>query len=451
MTSAPESFRGHVVSVAVASVAAFSVLTVLLIVGGVISFQDRYTVRAVVPTAENVYPGATLRIAGLDVGEVSQVARAGRGAVLTLSMEQKYAPLRRDARVAVRLRTLAGENYVEVYPGNAQAPALEQGAVLPMSSALPTTDVDQILSVLDKRTRKRAQQMIQGFGHGVAGRGGQVNELTAGISGTVDQAAPVVNILAQERRQFARLVDGFGSVAQAIGERGASIRLLAHQGRVTAESLARRNRAMTATLDELPATLVQVRNTTTTLRSVTGSAAPVIEATATVLRDLQPTVKLLRPAASEGHAVVTELGRTAPRLEKVLARVRVAARPTIKALPQVHKTLCEADPVIRYLRPYTRELGVHTENLASGTNFYDATGHAARIHLLFSENTPVIFSAGTDRALNQLLSGGLLGKARQIGWNPYPKPGGIADVTTGRGQTGPSASTLPFPRVQPMC
>lgn len=42
-------------------------------------------------------------------------------------------------------------------------------------------------------------------------------------------------------------------------------------------------------------------------------------------------------------------------------------------------------------------------------------------------------------------------KVREIGWNPYPKPGGIADVTTGTDATGPQDSKLPYTRLRPAC
>jgi len=57
----------------------------------------------------------------------------------------------------------------------------------------------------------------------------------------------------------------------------------------------------------------------------------------------------------------------------------------------------------------------------------------------------------TSAAVNNLLTAGILGRVKALGWDPYPKPGGISDTQTGRGDTGPADSHLGYPRLSRAC
>jgi phospholipid/cholesterol/gamma-HCH transport system substrate-binding protein len=445
------SFRGHVVAVVLAVLVAVAFLAVLLRTGGVWGSGESYRIDALVPSAQGVYPGATVRIAGLRVGSVADVRVRGRRALLTLGLRKRYAPIRRDARVEVRLRTIAGEGYVELHPGSANAPAVAGGGVLSLRQAIEPVQIDQVLSVLDRGTRERARQMFRGLENGVGGQGARLNAFLGGLSDTVQRGTPVARVLATDRARVARLVGGLGTITAAIGRRGADIRLASRQGRAVAESLAARDAAMRDLLAQLPSTLTQVRRTSTLLRGVTRVAGPVVGDTATAVRGLAPTMRLLRPATTDARVAAGELGRTAAPLEGALAGIRRVAPGLDKALPQLRSAFCRLDPLAKYVEPYTREVGVHLANLASGANFYDATGHAARIHAVFSESAPVAYDPKTSAAVNKLLTAGILGRVKALGWDPYPKPGGIADTQTGRGDTGPADSHLAYPRLSGAC
>ena len=451
MQSAAGSFRGHVVAVVLAVLVAVAFLGVLLRTGGVWGTGESYRVDALVPSAQGVYPGATVRIAGLRAGSVKDVRVRGGRALLTLGLRKEYTPLRRDARVEVRMRTVAGEGYVELYPGSAGAPAVASGGLLPLRQAIEPVQIDQVLSVLDRGTRARARQMLRGLDGAVGGQGDRLNALLGGLSETVQRGEPVGEVLADDRAQVARLVEGLGTITAAIGRRGADLRLASRQGRAVAESLAARDAAMRDLLAQLPSTLAQVRRTSTLLRAVTRTAAPVVGDAATAVRGLAPTVRLLRPAAIHGRGAVRELGRAAAPLEGALAGIRRVAPGLDEALPQLRGAFCQLNPLAKYVEPYSREAGVHLANLASGANFYDATGHAARIHVVFSESAPVAYDPKTSAAVNHLLTAGILGRVKALGWDPYPKPGGISDMQTGRGDTGPADSHLAYPRLSRGC
>jgi phospholipid/cholesterol/gamma-HCH transport system substrate-binding protein len=444
--------RPHVLTIALALLVAVAFASTLLLSRG---SQPRiggrsYHVRLLAPDAVSIVPGCKVRIAGLEVGRVTHVDLDGRRAVIDLALDDDEAPVSRDTRFAVRLRTLIGETYIELYPG--QGPALADGAVLPMSSqAEEYVDVEQILEVLKGHTRESARDLFRGLGKGLDGRGPELNRFIGRTAGLIDAGAPVVKILDANRTDVAQLVDEFGSVARSLAERGTAIRTLARQSKVALTAVAARDGALRATLDALPSTLSQVRDTSETLRRVTAVSAPVLTSLAGVVNGLRPAVDRLAPASSRGRALIEELGAATPALRSTLAQVRALSGPAVQALPPVRRTFCQLAPMVRYLAPYSREGAAVLQNIASSANYYDAGGHAVRIQLLLGENNFAGYTPQQDEALKLLLNAGVLGRTHVAGYNPFPKPGDVAPPSEGVGRTGPRDVTEPYPRVRAAC
>src|SRR3954452_21556913 len=113
---------------------------------------ESYELHALLPSSSNLTKGARVTMAGVEVGRVAGVQRRGNGSLIDISLTKKeVTPLPADSRIAVRVRTPIGENYVSINRGSAQA-TLKSGAVLPVRQADDFVDVDQILSVMQGTT-----------------------------------------------------------------------------------------------------------------------------------------------------------------------------------------------------------------------------------------------------------------------------------------------------------
>ncbi|MCW2984566.1 MAG: virulence factor Mce family protein [Conexibacter sp.] len=445
--------RSSVVTILAAALVAGVFLTALLLSGGSApSIGGRsYTTTLLAPTAVSVAPGNEVRIAGLQVGRVKTVRLQGRRAVIGMAINDDQAPLPRDTRFDIRLRTVIGETFIELHPGASKA-QLPSGSVLPMSSqAHEYVEVEQILDVLKGRTRDRARRMIRGLGTGLHGHGPQLNRLLARTSGLVDGYAPLMAVLHRDRSQIARLVDQAGTVASSLADRGSAIRQLARQGRQTAQAVADRDDALRATIDRLPAALRQVRRTSGILHDVTGVTSSVVSDLARAVTGLRPSVDRLEPAARDGRAVIAELGASAPVLSRTLEHVEALSGPTAAALPQLKRTLCQLNPTVDYLAPYAKEAVAVIQNVASTTAYYDANGHAVRLHALVGDNNIAGMTSLQSQAMKLLLDSKLLGGAHALGYNPYPRPGDAGPPSQGFGQTGPRDYEGRYQRVEAAC
>ncbi len=445
--------RGHAITVVLAFAAAIVFAGGLILSGGQApSFGGGgYTIKAMTSQAASLAPGSDVRIAGLRVGRVASVQRRGTGAVLSLDIDRDQAPIPADSQYDIRLRSLVGENYVELYPGHAKAPLPENGTLGVRAQRDDYVELEQVLDELKGTTRRRAQALLQGVGEGLSGRGDRLNDVIQDASPTLDRLATVITTLDKQRYAVARLIDNVGAIAREVDARGDDVRTIARQGTRTFRAVADRDDALRRTLTVLGPTLDQVRTTTGTLRAVTAGASPVVANLAVALRDLDPAVALLRPAAAEGRGVLRALDTATPPLTGTLARVRSLSGPTAKALPALRGALCQANPLLRYLEPYRRNATSFVQNLASATNYYDANGHAARLLSLVGENSFSPVDAKTSSALDTLLKAGVLQKVNSRGYEPFARPDDVSPPTTGDGANGPSSYRRAYPHVTADC
>src|ERR671922_310857 len=73
-----------------------------------------------------------VRISGVTVGKVKSIELGDNGlADATIQLDSRYAPIPADTRAILRQKTLLGETFVELTPGNENGPTLDEGGTLP--------------------------------------------------------------------------------------------------------------------------------------------------------------------------------------------------------------------------------------------------------------------------------------------------------------------------------
>jgi ABC-type transporter Mla subunit MlaD len=130
-------------------------------------FADPYELHAVVRDAQNLKTGAPVRIAGVEVGEVTKVESAGEGesaAEVTMALSDDALPLHKDARLQIRPRILLeGNFFVDLQPGSSGAGEIDDGGTVPITQTASSVTLPQILSVLDSDTRSDLQTLLREY------------------------------------------------------------------------------------------------------------------------------------------------------------------------------------------------------------------------------------------------------------------------------------------------
>ncbi|MCK9247355.1 MAG: MlaD family protein [Solirubrobacteraceae bacterium] len=348
---------------------------------------ERIRAQALVPTAFQLVPNADVRRAGVTIGKVASVDNRGSLGLVSFDVDAHQGPIYRNATVRIRTKTVVGENYIDIDPGDRRAGKLPEGGTLPVTQAGEAVQLDEVLSGLDAPTRAEVQRNLSAIGGGLEDRGPQLNRLFGELPKVFDRVTALDDVLRHQRPQLARLVDQTGDVMQAFANRTADVRSLAIHGEATAAAAASRDERIKSAFAELPATLRQVRRTTTRLGEVARGNTAVVADLASAMTSISPVTRRLERSARAGRRIVEILPSLSERADPMLHRLTRFAPEAAKIVPPADELLRQANPLLTYLKPYSRELGTMFANLGSAADTTDATGHLGRIMVMVGSRT----------------------------------------------------------------
>jgi phospholipid/cholesterol/gamma-HCH transport system substrate-binding protein len=437
------------------------VLFVALILVGVVFLAgfwrvgSSYSVSAYVTNARGIAVDSTVFEAGLPVGLVTGVQRNGPDAILSLRIDHGVKPLPVDSHVQLGLRSLAGEADVLLYPGTSRD-LVRNGGSLGLSQDQGYTEVDQILSQFAPPTERYTRQFFQGVGSGLAGEGHNLNATLGGFASLVNDSPPLTSTLAAQHNQVADIVQNFGNIMAAIGQRTQALQQFAQGAVTTFNDVAARDTAFEGLLKQLP---FVVGGNWSAVRGLLASASeirPVLNLLTDATAKLQPAIGLLTPGASNGIQVVNALGGASPALKNLLVSLEKLKPSATAALPAVHATSCQLNPMLRFIKPYGPDISEFFQHFGAVVSAY---GDAHMLTAVADIN-PSALVRGVETqppigtALQTLLNAGLFHLlGARTGFHALPGPGLMHDTTDGLGDAGPIqwGSNHKFPHVTADC
>lgn len=306
-------------------------------------FASAETVRAEVSDANGLAPiGADVRVAGVPVGRVTRIDRAGPLARLTMTVDPSAGVVHRDATVAIRPRLLfEGTAYIQLTVGSPAAPPL--GArVIPVARTSTYVPLDDALSVLDGRTRPNVQAIVQTLGSlGRTSAPSQLRDtLAAAPSLLRDAAVDAAAARGPGQAALAGAVSSFAGVASTVASRSPSLaRSVDGSSRTLAALGVDAGRPFGETLAALPGTAAQ-------LSSGAGAASAIVSKLSGLFPRLEPGVRRLAPAVAQVRpllrSAVPVLRDWQPLLayaQSAIAGARHGAAPALAAIAAARPTL----------------------------------------------------------------------------------------------------------------
>src|ERR671921_1056659 len=129
--------------------------------------------------AQAVTPGQgqSVRVAGVQVGKITEVHPKNGVAVGTTQIEPQWwnkIHVKSDATGLLRPRTGLKDMFIELDPGG-RGEAVPDGGTIPVENNAPDVDPDEFLSAFDTDTRSYLQLLINGAGKGLENRGDDLN------------------------------------------------------------------------------------------------------------------------------------------------------------------------------------------------------------------------------------------------------------------------------------
>jgi len=394
-----------------------------------------YLLNAEFSTAQAVTPGQgqSIRVSGVQVGEIGSVTLRNGMAVVQMQIDDKYKHLiHTNATALLRPKTGLKDMFIEVDPGNRTAPVARQGWTLPVSNTNPDVNVDEILGALDGDTRQYLQLLINGAGRGLAGNGGtELAQVFQRFEPTHRDLARVNGAVAVRGRDLRQLVNSLQRLNTALVAKQGQIVSLVNSSSKVFRDFAVENGNISRALVDLPGTLSQ---TTTTLQRVTIFA-----------RLLGPTSRSLLPAAgalpAANRALVALARPSTPVVQSQIRPFVVAARPLVRQLQPAAINLAKATPGLtgsfQVLNHLFNDLGYYpTAKNEHGWLWWLAwLDHNSRT--LFSiqdangDYRPLFLQASCS-SLNGI-SKGVVGSASVLNLTPLIGPGGLCSTATAAG------------------
>jgi phospholipid/cholesterol/gamma-HCH transport system substrate-binding protein len=291
--------------------------------------------------------GQTVRMAGVEIGQVGKVQLDEGVAVVDMELEPKYKGLiREDATVLLRTKTGLKDMFMEVDPGEGEP--VTNNEKVQVANTLPDIDPDEFLAVLDADTRDYLKLLINGAGKGLDGRGGDLKETFARLGPTHRDLARVTTSIARRRSNLRRLIHNYGLLVRELGGKDQDITRLVQASNATLGAFAEEDVNISRAVAKLPGTL---RQTQSTLVKVDRLAT-----------DLRPTLQGLRPAVRSLDVANRE---TLPLLRE--------GTPIIKN---------QLRPFARSAQPFTQDVGEAAQDLAKAGP--DLSGSFLRLNRLFN-------------------------------------------------------------------
>lgn len=377
-----------------------------------------HEVKVVFSEAVSMYPGADVRMAGMDAGKVHAVEHEEGHAVLTLGIDDDVWPLREGTLARMRFGTTVGNatRYLELVPGPADGREMREGGVIPNERTVESVEFDDVFDVFDARTRKH----VQGTTAGTAKTfGPRARELGAAIEETgpgLDAIGGLASELVRDEPALASLITTSQRVTGELAGRRAQIRTLVTNAAATFDAFAANAGGIAGSLDRLPGALGETR---TTLARLDGS----LDGLDALLGDLAPGARALAPLAREVTPALAALRETVPAAVSTFRTARAAAPQVTGLLREARPFSALAAPVLERfapmvgcVRPYAPEIAALMSTWLSWSKGFDPDGTIGRVWANFG-NIPVSSTPVIDSEDQQKLTGQGYALVRPPGYN----------------------------------
>jgi phospholipid/cholesterol/gamma-HCH transport system substrate-binding protein len=361
-----------------------------------------------------------VRISGVSVGKVANITLARNGlADATIALNDRYAPIPSNTRATLRQKTLLGETYVELTPGNHNTKPLPEEGQLPTAQVAPSVQLDEIFRTFNQPTRQAFRVWMQQSAIAFHGRGTDLNNALGQLVPFTSSANKVLRILDSQRQAVQQLVRGGAETFGALSQRQGQLRSLIQHSATVFDTTARRNADLADTFRILPTFQDESRLTLARLERFA--------------KNTDPLVRQLRPAAKQLTPTLEATKRLAPHLEVFFRGLRQAIPAGVHGLPAVRGLLSndlpplltrldpflrQLDPIIKVLGQYRHEITAFFANGAAAINGFNVSaGGTRKIRYVRTTNVlgPEVLAAYPHR----------LTKGRS---NPYTAPQGYLNL-----------------------
>ena len=212
-------------------------------------WSNEFALNADFASANGLVPQAEVRVSGVHVGTVLEIADASDGGALVKMALQPDIHLRQDVRAVIRPKTLLGEKFVELVrtQGSGQ-PYLQSGATIPKAQTGQAIEIDDILNAMDAPTRKAMSESFRELGVALDGRQADVSAALAPLDSTITNLRPLARVGESRQQELDRILTNLNIIMQALADEQDQLGHIVDSGDTVMSAIASRDQALAGTV-----------------------------------------------------------------------------------------------------------------------------------------------------------------------------------------------------------
>ena len=374
--------------------------------GGPTPFRAKpYEVKIPFSEATQLAEQSDVRISGVNVGKVQSIELApnGKQALATVDIEDRYAPIPRSTRAMLRTKTLLGETYVELTPGNGGGPQLKDGGTLAEANVAQSVQLDEIFRTFNPETRAAFQHWMQEAAVAINGQGQGLSYGIGELEPTFGEYDRLFRALDTQRLAVHQLFKSGATAFSALRGREGQLANLIRSSNAVFSTTARRDRDIEALFRAFPTFLDESRATVSRLRGFAVNADPLMRQLVPAAEQLSPTLVAIGKLAPESKAFFEGLEPVIERAPAGFGAFRRLFRnefpPLLRAIEPFARNL---NPILVGLKLYKHEITAAFGNIASASNAITTEENEQGEHLHFLRTEGMMNPESVATYLNRL-------------------------------------------------
>lgn len=405
------SVAGRIAAVLAVAVAVV-VVAVLLFAGG----GGGYTVKAEFLNASQLVKGNLVQVGGVKAGTIEKVdITPGGKAVVTMKVDEEYAPLKTGTKATIRQASLSGiaNKYIDLTlpstPRNGKLAEIAAGSTIGVDQTTTAVELDQLFNVFDPPAREAVKQFFVNSHEQFKGKTDQQREAFKYLNPALSTSSRLFNEINADTPTLERFIVDSSTLVTALAERRDDLSSLVSNLNSTFRALGSEREALVQAINAFPDFMRQANTLFVDLRFTLDEVDPLVNASKPAVRELRPFLRELRPFARDARPTIRDLNdivlkpgkdndlydlvRTFPALASVALDTknrsvdagagRVDVGSTRGAFPEMTQALNDAAPIFAFGRPYTPDLVGWFDDF-SNTGGYDALAGWSRSQSVFN-------------------------------------------------------------------
>lgn len=331
--------------------------------------------------------GADVVIGGQKAGKVKKMGLTAAGeADVTVRLNSDVPKLRSGTTASLEAPSLSGQanRFIQIDPGPPTASVLPEGAAIDSDSTESVVEIDELYSLLNKRTRDSLRDVIHGQRDAFAGRAADADRFYATFAPAVQASDRLFKELASDGHSLERFVRESGKLAQTLRSSSADLNGAVEESAQAVKGFADGSAPLEQAIQRMPGAFAEgsrafaeIRDTVPTFEAMLARARPALEGMPRFAGALDTT---LSNEDSLGQlAALLDAPGASNDLTELMGGLPSLSRSAVPSFRSGRAALRGGKPLIDQLRPYMPDLVSLWGNTGRALAPYDANGHYTRI------------------------------------------------------------------------